>query len=180
MGCMGFCGQGPMVDVEPQGLLYQHVTVENAASIIDALAGGTAQAQLGDAKQPFFARQLMVVRANNGRIDPERIEDYLEQGGYQTLHDSLHETQPAQVIEVIVKSGLRGRGGAGYPTGLKWGTVSKSVGAHKYVICNGDEGDPGAYMDRSVLESDPHKGTGRYGDCGLRGGRRPGLYLCSR
>ena len=99
----------------------------------------------------------MVVRANNGRIDPERIEDYLEQGGYQTLHDSLHETQPAQVIEAIVKSGLRGRGGAGYPTGLKWGTVSKSVGAHKYVICNGDEGDPGAYMDRSVLESDPHR-----------------------
>ena len=157
VGCMGFCGQGPMVDVEPQGLLYEHVTVENAASIIDSLAGGTAQAQLGDAKQPFFARQLMVVRANNGRIDPERIEDYLEQGGYQTLHDSLHETQPAQVIEAIVKSGLRGRGGAGYPTGLKWGTVSKSVGAHKYVICNGDEGDPGAYMDRSVLESDPHR-----------------------
>ena len=157
VGCMGFCGQGPMVDVEPQGLLYEHVTVENAASIIDALVGGTAQAQLGDAKQPFFARQLMVVRANNGRIDPERIEDYLEQGGYQTLHDSLHEMQPAQVIEAIVKSGLRGRGGAGYPTGLKWGTVSKSAGAHKFVICNGDEGDPGAYMDRSVLESDPHR-----------------------
>jgi bidirectional [NiFe] hydrogenase diaphorase subunit len=154
---MGFCGQGPMIDVEPQGLLYEHVTVENAASIIDALVGGTARAQLGDTKQPFFARQMLVVRSNNGRIDPERLEDYLEIGGYQTLHHALHEMQPTQVIEAIVKSGLRGRGGAGYPTGLKWGTVSKPAGAQKFVICNGDEGDPGAYMDRSVLESDPHR-----------------------
>jgi len=157
VGCMGFCGQGPMVSVEPDGLLYEHVTVENAPSIIDALDGGTAQAELGDAKQPFFSRQLMVVRANNGRIDPESIEGYIEANGYRTLHQVLHEMQPAHVIEAIVKSGLRGRGGAGYPTGLKWGTVAKSAGAHKFVICNGDEGDPGAYMDRSVLESDPHR-----------------------
>jgi bidirectional [NiFe] hydrogenase diaphorase subunit len=146
-----------MVAVEPQGLLFEYVTVENAASIVDALVGGTAQAQLGDMKQPFFARQLLVVRSNNGRIDPERLEDYLEVGGYQTLHHALHEMQPSQVIAAIVKSGLRGRGGAGYPTGLKWGTVFKSAGAQKFVICNGDEGDPGAYMDRSVLESDPHR-----------------------
>ena len=158
VGCMGFCGQGPMVKVEPQGLLYERVTVDSAPSIIDALIGGQTQAELGDANQPFFSRQLMVVRANNGRIDPERIEDYLEEGGYRTLHRVLHEMQqPAQVIDAIVKSGLRGRGGAGYPTGLKWGTVAKSAGTHKFVICNGDEGDPGAYMDRSVLESDPHR-----------------------
>jgi bidirectional [NiFe] hydrogenase diaphorase subunit len=157
VGCMGFCGQGPMIDVEPHGLLYEHVTVENGASIIDTLVGGTAQAQLGDNKQPFFARQLLVVRSNNGRIDPERLEDYLEIGGYQTLHHALQEMQPTQVISAIVKSGLRGRGGAGYPTGLKWATVSKSAGAQKFVVCNGDEGDPGAYMDRSVLESDPHR-----------------------
>jgi bidirectional [NiFe] hydrogenase diaphorase subunit len=158
VGCMGLCSQGPMVTVEPQGLRYEHVAVESAPSIIDALIGGIAQAALGDANQPFFARQLMVVRANEGRIDPERIDDYLEEGGYRTLHRVLHEMQqPAQVIDAIVKSGLRGRGGAGYPTGLKWGTVAKSAGTHKFVICNGDEGDPGAYMDRSVLESDPHK-----------------------
>ncbi len=158
VGCMGLCSQGPMVTVEPQGLRYEHVAVESAPSIIDALIGGIAQAALGDANQPFFSRQLMVVRANEGRIDPERIDDYLEEGGYRTLHRVLHEMQqPAQVIDAIVKSGLRGRGGAGYPTGLKWGTVAKSAGTHKFVICNGDEGDPGAYMDRSVLESDPHK-----------------------
>ena len=156
VGCMGLCGSGPLVSVEPDNLLYQHVTPESARSIIDALVSGTAQAERCDPQHPFFARQTLVVRANGGRIDPERIEDYFETGGYRALHHVLLEMQPAQVIEAIVKSGLRGRGGAGYPTGLKWATVAKSVGAHKFVICNGDEGDPGAFMDRSVLESDPH------------------------
>jgi bidirectional [NiFe] hydrogenase diaphorase subunit len=157
VGCMGSCGQGPMVSVEPNGLLYQHVTAENAASIVDVLTGGTAQVELGDPKHPFFARQTLVVCANSGRIDPERIEDYIEAGGYATLHHALAEMQPARVIDSVLKSGLRGRGGAGYPTGLKWGTVAKSPGTRKFVICNGDEGDPGAFMDRSVLESDPHR-----------------------
>jgi bidirectional [NiFe] hydrogenase diaphorase subunit len=121
VGCMGFCGQGPMITVEPTGLLYEHVTVESAPSIVEAIVGGKAQAELGDAKQPFFSRQLMVVRANNGRVDPERIDDYIEANGYRTLHHVLHDMQPAQVVEAMVKSGLRGRGGAGYPTGLKWG-----------------------------------------------------------
>jgi bidirectional [NiFe] hydrogenase diaphorase subunit len=156
VGCMGLCGPGPLVSVEPDNLLYEHVTPESAQSIIDALVGGTAQAERCDPQQPFFARQTLVVRANGGRIDPERIEDYIEAGGYRALHHVLLELRPAQVVEAIVKSGLRGRGGAGYPTGLKWATVAKSVGAHKFVICNGDEGDPGAFMDRSVLESDPH------------------------
>jgi len=156
VGCMGLCGQGPLVGVEPQGALFERVTPENAASIVDALAGGTTQAELGDPARPFFARQLPVVSTNSGRIDPERIEDYIEAGGYGALHQVLHEMQPAQIVESIVHSGLRGRGGGGYPTGLKWATVAKSKGERKYVICNGDEGDPGAFMDRSVLESDPH------------------------
>ncbi len=156
VGCMGFCGLGPLVIVEPNNLLFEHVTPETAPSIVDALTGGTAQPKLGDLNQPFFARQKLVVLAHSGRIDPERIGDYIEQGGYRALHHVLLEMHPAQVIETILKSGLRGRGGAGYPTGLKWATVAKSSGHRKYVICNGDEGDPGAFMDRSVLESDPH------------------------
>ena len=99
---------------------------------------------------------MPVVSANGGRIDPERIEDYIAAGGYRALHSVIQDMQPGQIVETIVESGLRGRGGAGYPTGLKWATVAKSKGDRKYVICNGDEGDPGAFMDRSVLESDPH------------------------
>src|SRR5215469_3839677 len=157
VGCMSACGQGPIVSVEPSGLLYQRITPENARSIVEALTGGKVEAELGDPEHPFFSRQTPVVCVNSGRIDPERIEDYIEAEGYQTLHHVLSEMQPTQVIDAVVKSGLRGRGGAGYPTGLKWGTVAKSAGARKYVICNGDEGDPGAFMDRSVLESDPHR-----------------------
>ena len=91
-----------------------------------------------------------------GRIDPERIEDYIEAGGYRALQSVIQDMQPGQILEAIIQSGLRGRGGGGYPTGLKWATVAKSKGERKYVICNGDEGDPGAFMDRSILESDPH------------------------
>ena len=94
--------------------------------------------------------------ARSGRVDPERIEDYIETGGYRALHHTLLEMQPQEVIQMIAQSGLRGRGGAGYPTGLKWATVAKSAGERKFVVCNADEGDPGAFMDRSVLESDPH------------------------
>ena len=156
VGCMGLCGQGPLVSVEPEGALYEQVTPENAATIVEALAGGTAQAQRGDPKRPFFTRQLAVVSKNGGWIDPERIEEYIEAGGYGALERVLNDMTPPQVVEAITKSGLRGRGGAGFPTGLKWATVAKSKGERKYVICNGDEGDPGAFMDRSVLESDPH------------------------
>ena len=135
VGCMGLCGQGPLVSVDPQGVLYEQVTPENAGSIVDALAGGTAYAQQGDPKNPFFTRQLAVVSRNGGRIDPERIEAYIEAGGYGALHHVLHELTPAQVVDAITKSGLRGRGGAGFPTGLKWATVAKSKGDRKYVIC---------------------------------------------
>jgi bidirectional [NiFe] hydrogenase diaphorase subunit len=106
---------------------------------------------------PFFQRQKKIVLENSGIIDPDRVEDYVAANGYAALIKALTEMTSREVIEQVTKSGLRGRGGAGYPTGLKWSTVSKSVGTQKYVICNADEGDPGAFMDRSVLESDPHR-----------------------
>jgi bidirectional [NiFe] hydrogenase diaphorase subunit len=156
VGCMGLCGQGPLVGVEPDGVMYQRVTPRSASEIVSTLTGGVTQLQRCDTKHPFFTRQMPVVGANGGRIDPERIEDYIEAGGYRALHSVIHDMQPGRIIDTIVESGLRGRGGAGYPTGLKWATVAKAKGGRKYVICNGDEGDPGAFMDRSVLESDPH------------------------
>ena len=158
VGCMGFCGKGPMVSVEEKDdtIIYQEVTPENAPSIIGAIAGGKAEAELGDSKHPFFTHQMPVVRSHGGRIDPEQIDGYIEVGGYTALHHVIQDLSPSQVVEIIMQSGLRGRGGAGYPSGLKWSMVAKAKGEQKYVICNGDEGDPGAFMDRSVLESDPH------------------------
>ena len=159
VGCMGFCGQGPLVGVDglsPKQKLFELVKPEDAPSIVGSFKGGVCDVEVGDPDHPFFVKQTKIVRANGGIVDPERIEDYIAIGGYQALHQALNEMLPGQVIEEITKSGLRGRGGAGFPTGLKWGTVAKSPGTKKYVICNGDEGDPGAFMDRSVLESDPH------------------------
>ena len=159
VGCMGFCGQGPLIGVDglsAKEKLFEFVKPDDAAAIVGSLAGGPCGVQVGRPDHPFFARQFKIVRANGGIVDPENIEDYVAIGGYQALHHAITEMTPPQVIEEITKSGLRGRGGAGFPTGLKWGTVAKSPGAKKYVVCNGDEGDPGAFMDRSVLESDPH------------------------
>jgi bidirectional [NiFe] hydrogenase diaphorase subunit len=156
VGCMKLCCEGPLVAVDPQDALYVKVTAENAPLIIGALKGGKTDIPQADPKSAFFAKQLSIVLANSGIVDPERIESYIAADGYQALHEALHEMTPKDVVEAMVKSGLRGRGGAGFPTGLKWGTVAKSPGAKKYVICNADEGDPGAFMDRSVLESDPH------------------------
>jgi bidirectional [NiFe] hydrogenase diaphorase subunit len=156
VGCMGFCGRGPLVQIDPSHELYEEVTPNQAASIINALNGGTAEAIQGDPEHPFFSRQTKVVREHSGKLDPERIEEYIAVGGYQSLYKALYEMTPAEVVDQISRSGLRGRGGGGYPTGLKWATVAKMPGDQKYIICNGDEGDPGAFMDRSVLESDPH------------------------
>ena len=156
VGCMKLCCEGPLVAVDPQDSLYIKVTAETAPLIVAALKGGTADIPQADPNAAFFAKQLSIVLANSGIIDPERIESYIAVDGYQALHEALHEMTPKDVVEAMVKSGLRGRGGAGFPTGLKWGTVAKSPGAKKYVVCNADEGDPGAFMDRSVLESDPH------------------------
>ena len=159
VGCMGFCGQGPLVGVDglsAKEKLFEFVKPEDAPAIIGSLKGGECGVRVGNPDHPFFAKQMKIVRVNGGVVDPERIEDYIAIGGYTALHHALTELQPAQVVEEVTKSGLRGRGGAGFPTGLKWGTVAKSPGAKKYIVCNGDEGDPGAFMDRSVLESDPH------------------------
>jgi bidirectional [NiFe] hydrogenase diaphorase subunit len=159
VGCMGFCGQGPLIGVDglsAKAKLFEFVKPQDAKAIVGSLKGGKCEVQVGNPDHPFFAKQMHIVRVNGGIVDPERIEDYITAGGYQALHQVLAEMEPAQVIEEITKSGLRGRGGAGFPTGLKWGMVAKSPGAKKYIVCNGDEGDPGAFMDRSVLESDPH------------------------
>lgn len=160
VGCMGFCGQGPLVGVDHHDdgreELFEFVKPEDAPAIVGSLQGGKCEVNRGDPQHPFFAKQVKIVRANGGIIDPESIEDYIAVGGYQALHEALTELKPSEVVEAITKSGLRGRGGAGFPTGLKWGTVAKSPGMKKYIVCNGDEGDPGAFMDRSVLESDPH------------------------
>jgi bidirectional [NiFe] hydrogenase diaphorase subunit len=157
VGCMGLCGHGPLVRVDPEGTLYEHVRAADAPSIVAALDGGEATAPRGNPQHPFFALQKRIVLENSGIIDPERIESYIAAGGYQALYHALHEMTPAEVIDIVTRSGLRGRGGAGYPTGLKWATVAKSHGDRKYVVCNADEGDPGAFMDRSIIESDPHK-----------------------
>ena len=156
VGCMGFCGKGPLVEIDPQNILYEEVTPEQAASIIGALNGDTATANKGDFQHPFFSHQMQIVRENSGKINPDRIEEYIAVGGYQSLYKAIYEMTPSTVISEVTKSGLRGRGGGGYPTGLKWATVAKMPGNQKYVICNADEGDPGAFMDRSVIESDPH------------------------
>ena len=156
VGCMKLCCEGPLVSIDSQGTLYEKVTPEDAISLINTLKGGKTEVKRGDPKSAFFQKQLSIVLANSGEIDPERIEAYIAADGYQALHDVLREMTPKEVVEAMVKSGLRGRGGAGFPTGIKWGTVAKTQSAQKYVICNADEGDPGAFMDRSVLESDPH------------------------
>ncbi|MGK7946831.1 MAG: NADH-quinone oxidoreductase subunit NuoF [Microcystaceae cyanobacterium] len=156
VGCMGFCGKGPLVEISPQDVLYEEVTPEQASSIIESLNGGEAIAAKGDLEHPFFSRQFKIVRENSGKINPDRIEEYIAVGGYQSLYKAIYDLTPNTVISEITKSGLRGRGGGGYPTGLKWATVAKMPGNQKYVICNADEGDPGAFMDRSVIESDPH------------------------
>jgi len=155
-GCMGLCAAGPLVLVDPEETLYQHVKAENAATIAASL-GGEPVKDLKCSLREHFDQQVHIVLENSGHIDPEKIDDYIARDGYKALVKALTEMTPAEVIQQITESGLRGRGGGGYPTGLKWSTVAKAVGDLKYVICNGDEGDPGAFMDRSVLESDPQR-----------------------
>ncbi len=159
-GCMGLCAAGPLVTVDaekPNEVMYQHVTVEDVAEIVSSLDTQPVKRLRLHTDTPFFQHQKKVVLENSGLIDPERIEEYVARDGYAGLLKAITEMTPMEVIDEIVASGLRGRGGGGYPTGLKWTTVAKSDGETKYVICNADEGDPGAFMDRSVLESDPHR-----------------------
>ncbi len=156
VGCLGLCAAGPLVEIGETGQLFDHVSPTDVEPLVDALAavgpGDTRQPQ-----GPFFERQLRVATENFGRVDPESLDDYVARDGYQALKRVLSDMTSTEVREEITRSGLRGRGGAGYPTGLKWTTVAKAQGTQKYVICNADEGDPGAFMDRSVLESDPYR-----------------------
>jgi bidirectional [NiFe] hydrogenase diaphorase subunit len=156
-GCRGMCANGPMVTVEPQNVLYQGVKPDDAAEIIDHLDNAPVERLECPTDTPFFTKQTKVVLEHSGKLDPESIEGYIAVGGYGALLKALTEMTPPQVIDQLARSGLRGRGGAGYPTGLKWSTVAKAQATHKFVICNGDEGDPGAFMDRSVMEDYPHR-----------------------
>jgi bidirectional [NiFe] hydrogenase diaphorase subunit len=155
-GCMGLCAAGPLVLIDPEETLYSHVKANHAEAVVAALDGDPV-AELQCDLREHFDQQVHVVLENSGHIDPEKIDDYIARDGYKALVKVVTEMEPKDVIKEITESGLRGRGGGGYPTGLKWGTVAKAGGDLKYVICNGDEGDPGAFMDRSVLESDPQR-----------------------
>jgi bidirectional [NiFe] hydrogenase diaphorase subunit len=158
VGCMGLCSAGPLVSVRSkEETLYRSVSPHDAPAIVESLDGEPVHRLTCPTNLPFFTKQTKIVLANSGEIDPERLEDYIASGGYEQLAYVLSDLTPGQVIDQVARSGLRGRGGAGYPTGLKWGTVAKAYGPRKFVICNADEGDPGAFMDRSVLESDPHR-----------------------
>ena len=157
VGCLRMCCEGPLVQVDPENALYRKVTVEQAPSIVAGLGGGAVLAQRIDPAQPFFSQQVSVVLENSGLVEPERIESAIAAHGYEALGQALGRMTPQEVVDTVTRSGLRGRGGAGYPTGLKWAMVAKSKNDRKLVVCNADEGDPGAFMNRSVLESDPHK-----------------------
>ena len=167
-GCLGFCEQGPLVKILPQGTFYVQVKAEDVKEIVaEHLVKGRVVSRLcydpdqakklvADANIPFYQKQYRVVLRNCGVIDPEKIEDYIARDGYKALEKVLFEMSPEQVVDEMLKSGLRGRGGAGFPTGMKWKFAMQQPKGQKYMVCNADEGDPGAYMDRSTLEGDPH------------------------
>ncbi len=168
-GCHGFCQQGPIVVVEPDGIFYCRVKPADAKDIAEShLMGGEPVKRLFY-RHPvtkevvpfyrdilFYKKQQRVILRNCGKINPEKIADYEDLGGYQALRKVISTMTPEQVVEEVRRSGLRGRGGAGFPAAAKWEVCRKQAGDVKYVICNGDEGDPGAFMDRSILEADPH------------------------
>ena len=158
-GCMGMCSRGPLVMAAGGRALYGNVTAADAPALAsqNPLDRRTLADRHIDLTAPFFTRQTRIVLANSGRVDPEKLTDYIAAGGYRSLAYALTEMKAPEVIEEVKTSGLRGRGGAGYPTGLKWELVSKQISPTKYIVCNADEGDPGAFMDRSVLEGDPHR-----------------------
>jgi NADH:ubiquinone oxidoreductase subunit F (NADH-binding)/(2Fe-2S) ferredoxin len=168
-GCHGFCERGPLVVIKPQDIFYQRVRVKDVLEIIaQAVNNGqpvdrllytdrkTGEKIVHEQDVPFYKRQKRLIFGYNGLIDPTSIEDYLAVGGYTALGKVLGSMAPKPVIEEVKKSGLRGRGGAGFPTGQKWETTRNAPGATRYLICNSDEGDPGAYMDRSLIEGNPH------------------------
>ncbi|NHM28502.1 NADH-quinone oxidoreductase subunit NuoF [Desulfofundulus sp. TPOSR] len=169
-GCHGFCQMGPLVRFEPEGVLYLKVKKEDVPEIVEEHIVHkrpverllyhhpvTGQVVAREEDIPFYQNQVRVALELCGLVNPEDISDYLAHGGYQALEKALFEMTPEDVIKEVMDSGLRGRGGAGFPTGRKWAFARSAAGDKKYVICNGDEGDPGAFMDRSVMEGAPHR-----------------------
>ena len=168
-GCRGFCERGPHVVIHPEGILYQQVKQEDVVEIISQtvlkgnivdrllyLAPKTGEKFVYESEIPFYSKQKRLLLADSSRIEPTSINDYLAIGGYSALSKALFKMSPEEIIDEVKKSGLRGRGGGGFPTGIKWETCRRAQGDTKYVICNADEGDPGAYMDRSLMEGNPH------------------------
>ncbi len=168
-GCHGFCEKGPLLRIEPEGILYVGVRPEDAADIATALAKGevvegllyrqpnTEEIFAREEDIPFYRQQKRIALADCGVIDPENIWEYIARDGYAAVAKALTEMSPEDVCDEVVESGLRGRGGGGFPAGRKWALTRQAPGEQKYVICNGDEGDPGAFMDRSLMEGDPHR-----------------------
>ncbi len=168
-GCNGFCALGPIMVVYPEGIIYVSLKPQDIPELVEEhlIKGRTLERLLYHEPStdeiiptmqdiPFFAHQELRVLKNRGLIDPEKIDEYIARDGYAGMAKALTEMKPEQIVQEILDSGLRGRGGAGFPTGLKWKFAAQSKSDIKYVLCNADEGDPGAFMDRSVLEADPH------------------------
>lgn len=190
-GCMGPCDLGPVIVVYPEGVFYQKVKPEDTQAIVgehlykgrvvDRLvyrAPGTEEAQQTFEDIDFFKKQTRIALRNTGIINPESVEEYIARDGYRALGKVLSSMTPEQVIDVVKRSGLRGRGGGGFLTGLKWEFTAKATGSPKYVVCNADEGDPGAFMDRSVLEGDPHSVLEAMAICGYAIGAHQGyIYV---
>lgn len=190
-GCFGFCAQGPIVKVHPDNVFYVKVQADDARDIVqDYLIEGKLVDRLLFIEQSeekkvkssddmsFYKQQMRIALHNCGYINPEKVEDYLANYGYLMLGKCLTELKPEEVIEEVKVSGLRGRGGAGFPTGIKWEATRKSPSNQKYVVCNADEGDPGAFMDRSILEGDPHKVLEAMAICGYAVGADTGyIYI---
>lgn len=187
-GCFGFCEKGPIVKIHPDNTFYTQVKPEDAKEIVaeHVFKGRKVERLLymdpenkeyiADSKHMgFYRKQIRIALRNCGLIDPENIDEYLARDGYEALGNVLGEMTPEQACNVIKDSGLRGRGGGGFPTGLKWDITRKSPGEQKYVVCNADEGDPGAFMDRSILEGDPHAILEAMAICGFGIGATKGL-----
>lgn len=187
-GCFGFCEKGPIVKIIPDNTFYTQVTPEDAEEIIkEHVIGGRRIERLlyvdpktehivSDSKHmDFYRKQMRIALRNCGFIDPENIEEYIARNGYAALADYILNHTPSEVIDVIKRSGLRGRGGGGFPTGLKWELAGKQQADTKFVVCNADEGDPGAFMDRSIMEGDPHSIIEAMALCGYSIGASKGL-----
>ncbi|HMK43190.1 MAG TPA: NADH-quinone oxidoreductase subunit L, partial [Dissulfurispiraceae bacterium] len=161
VGCRGLCAKDVLVDVVRNGIAttYEFVTVDMVERIVaEHIVGGTVVGEwaAGADYHDFLKKQIKVVLADCGKVDPESVDSYVQSGGYAAIRKALMDMHPSEIIAVIKTSGLRGRGGAGFPTGVKWETCRSVDAAPKYIICNADEGDPGAFMDRAVLEGNPH------------------------